>query len=56
MRPLVAHCHFDLGRLFKTTGRPDHAREHLLTAARLYREMDMDGWRDQAGAEMKQLV
>ena len=42
MRPLIAHCHFELGNLFGKAGEPDHAREHLGEATRLYREMDMN--------------
>ena len=56
MRPLAAHCHFDLGRLLGEAGHADHAKEHLVTAARLYREMDMDVWRDNADAEMQRLA
>jgi tetratricopeptide (TPR) repeat protein len=44
MRPLVAHCHFGLGKLYRSTGSPEHAREHLATATRMYREMDMGFW------------
>jgi tetratricopeptide (TPR) repeat protein len=56
MRPLVAHCHLDLGKLFRKAGRPEHAREHLLMAVTLYREMEMHVWQDQADAEMGQLA
>jgi class 3 adenylate cyclase/tetratricopeptide (TPR) repeat protein len=56
MRPLVAHCHFDLGRLFRRIDRRGHAREHLVTATILYRELDMRTWRHQADAEMRQLA
>jgi len=41
MRPLVAHCHFGLGRLFRRTGKLQPAREHLTTATTMYRDMDM---------------
>ncbi len=49
MRPLAAHCHLGLGRLYRNAG--DHARgqEHLTTAARLYREMDIGFWLDPLG-------
>jgi class 3 adenylate cyclase/tetratricopeptide (TPR) repeat protein len=56
MRPLVAHCHFGLGKLWGRTGRPEQAREHLTTATTMYREMDMRLWLEQAGAEMKGLA
>ncbi len=44
MRPLVAHCHFGLGALYRRTGRSGPAREHLNTARTMYREMDMRFW------------
>jgi hypothetical protein len=39
MRPLVAHCHFGLGRLYRRTGNPAQAQEHLTTATAMYGEM-----------------
>jgi class 3 adenylate cyclase/tetratricopeptide (TPR) repeat protein len=56
MRPLVAHCHFGLGKLSGRTGRPEQAQEHLTTATTMYREMDMRFWRERAEAEMKELA
>jgi predicted ATPase/class 3 adenylate cyclase len=41
MRPLIAHCHFGLGRLHRRTENLDLARQHLVTATTMYREMDM---------------
>ena len=54
MRPLVAHCHFHLGKRFRKTDRPEQAREHLTRATAMYREMDMRFWLDQAEAEIRQ--
>ena len=34
MRPLVAHCHLGLGKLYRRTGDGAKAEEHLTTAAR----------------------
>jgi class 3 adenylate cyclase/tetratricopeptide (TPR) repeat protein len=48
MRPLVAHCHLGLGRLYRRTGKADEARNHLATAATMYREMEMRLWLEQA--------
>ena len=48
MRPLVAHCHLGLGKLFARTGKRDQAREHLTTATTMYREMGMAFWLEQA--------
>jgi len=52
MRPLVAHCHLGLGKLYRRTGKCEQAQEHLGTASTMYREMDMRFWLDQAGAEL----
>ena len=56
MRPLVAHCHFHLGKLFRKANQEERAREHLTTATTMYREMDMRCWLDQAEAEMRELA
>jgi len=47
MRPVIAHCHLGLGRLYRRTGQPEHAHENLATAMTMYREMDMDFWLEQ---------
>ena len=51
MRPLIAHCHFGLGKLSQRTGKSELAREHLALAASMYREMDMRFYLEQAEAE-----
>jgi len=51
MPPLVAHCHLGLGRLYRRTGKPQEAQEHLTTATTMYREMGMAYWLEQAEAE-----
>jgi tetratricopeptide (TPR) repeat protein len=48
MRPLVAHCHFGLGKLYLRTGKGDEAHEHLTTATTMYEEMGMWFWLEQA--------
>ena len=55
MCPLVAHCHFGLGKLDQQSKRKQ-AREHLTTATTLYREMDMRFWLEQAEGEMRGLA
>jgi tetratricopeptide (TPR) repeat protein len=52
MRPLVAHCHLGLGKLYCRTGQPEHARDNLTTAMKMYREMDMGFWLKQEEADM----
>ena len=44
MRPLVAHCHLGLGRLYRRTGKPEQAQERLNTATAMYGEMGMTYW------------
>ena len=56
MRPLVAHCHLGLGKLYRRTAKPEQAQEHLRTATTMYREMDMRFWPEQAEAEMSALM
>ena len=51
-RPVVAHCHLGLGKLYRRTGKQDHGREHFITAATMYREMEMPLWLEQVEAEM----
>jgi tetratricopeptide (TPR) repeat protein len=55
MRPLVAHCHHGLGRLYGQTGRGEQARAALSTAIELYRAMDMTFWLPQAEAALAQV-
>jgi tetratricopeptide (TPR) repeat protein len=55
MRPLVAHCHLGLGKLYRRTGKRDQAREHLTTAMTMYREMDMRFHLEQVEAESMEL-
>jgi tetratricopeptide (TPR) repeat protein len=47
MRPLVAHCHLGLGKLYRRNGEADLARDNLAAAATMYREMDMGFWLEQ---------
>jgi hypothetical protein len=55
MRPLVAHCHLGLGKLYRRTGQREQAREHLTTATTMYSEIDMMFWLEQAGPELREL-
>jgi class 3 adenylate cyclase/tetratricopeptide (TPR) repeat protein len=52
LRPLIARCHFGLGKLYRRTGNRQQAHEHLTTATTMYREMEMKYWLEQAEAEM----
>jgi class 3 adenylate cyclase/tetratricopeptide (TPR) repeat protein len=53
MRPLVARCYLDLGRLARRMGQRQRGQEHLSTAAGMLRDMGMHLWLEQAEAEMK---
>jgi tetratricopeptide (TPR) repeat protein len=55
MRPLQAHCHLGLGKLYGEIGRQDDACTELQTAIGLYRAMDMTFWLPQAEAALEQL-
>ena len=47
MRPLIAHCHLGLGKLYLRTGQREQGHEYLTIATTLYREMDMQFWLEQ---------
>ncbi len=53
MRPLVAHCHLGLGKLYQRMGKRQEAHEHLSTATTMYREMGMRFYREHAEAAMR---
>jgi hypothetical protein len=55
MRPLQAHCHAGLGRLYAKIGRPEPACAELSTAIDLYRAMDMTFWLPQTEAALAQV-
>ena len=55
MRPIVAHCHRGLGKLYPRMGKRQQAHEHLATATTMYREMGMTYWLEKAKAEMTEL-
>ena len=48
MRPLVARCRLGLGRLHATVGQRPLADGELTEARRLFRDMGMAFWVDQA--------
>lgn len=53
MRPLAAHCHLGLGKCYHRIRDGVNAREHLMNAVTMYREMDMGFWLEKAAAEMR---
>jgi len=56
MRPLLAHCHLGLGKLYTKIGRRAEARAELSAAIALYRAMEMTFWLPQAEATLAQVV
>jgi tetratricopeptide (TPR) repeat protein len=55
MRPLMAHCHLGLGKLYLKTGRWEQAGAELSTAVELYRAMNMMFWLPQAEAALAEV-
>ena len=55
MRPLVAHCHLGLGRLYGQMGQGAQARAALSAAIALYRTLDMTFWLPQAEVALAQV-
>jgi hypothetical protein len=54
MRPLVAHCHHRLGRLYSQTGRREEARTELSAGIAKYRAMNTAFWLPQPEAALAQ--
>ncbi len=52
MRPLQAHCHLGLGKLYRRMGRLDEARAELSTAVEMLGEMGMTFWLPEAQGEL----
>ena len=56
MRPLVAHCHLGLGRLYRRADKRPSALDHLRAATAMFREMEMPWWLDATEQEGKLLT
>ena len=54
-RPLVAHCHLGLGKLYWRIAKRAEAEAKLVIAAKLYGAMGMPFWLERAEAEMRKL-
>ena len=44
MRSLVAHCHFQLSKVYGKVDQQERAGDHLTTAMAMSREIDMRFW------------
>jgi hypothetical protein len=54
-RPLAAHCHLGLGKLYRRIGDGAKAEKQLIAARAMYREMDMGFWLEKAEAALGQV-
>jgi len=52
MRPLLAHCCFELGQFHKRIGENEKARSELMKASEIYRSLDMGFWQPKADATL----
>ena len=55
MRPLIAHCHVGLGKLYRRIDNTQQARTYLTDGVAMMREMQMGLWLERAEAELKEL-
>ncbi|HEV8310670.1 MAG TPA: sigma 54-interacting transcriptional regulator [Methylomirabilota bacterium] len=51
MRPLQAHCHLGLSRLYRRTADPPRSATHRASATALFHQMDMRWWLERAAGE-----
>jgi len=51
MRPLAAHAHAGLWRLYRRRSELTKPREHLAVAMKMYRDMGMRFWLDRLEGE-----
>ena len=56
MRPVIAHCHLGLGKLYRRMGKREQAREHLTIATTMYRDMGMTYWLEEVRTETRDLA
>jgi hypothetical protein len=52
--PVALRQHLGVGRLYRRTGNPEQAQEHLSIATTMYREMGMTYWLKEAETESRQ--
>jgi tetratricopeptide (TPR) repeat protein len=55
LRPLLAHSHVGLGKLYWQTDNLHKAKEHLTDGVTMMRDMQMGRWLEKAEAELKEL-
>ena len=55
MRPLQAHCHRGLGKLYSQTGQTEQAHAELSTSIDMYRDMEMTFWLPETEASLDEV-
>ena len=55
MRPLAAHCHRGLGKLYSQIEQAEQARVELPIAIEMYRNMEMTFWLLEAAAALDEM-
>ena len=55
MRPLAAHCHAGLGRLYRHSDKKEEAEKHFAASATMYRQMGMTFWLEKAEVQVRNL-
>src|SRR5262249_59014584 len=55
MRPLQAHCHVGLGKVFAAVGAPEQVRAEINAAIDLYRSMEMNLWLGRVDAAVRSI-
>jgi hypothetical protein len=55
MRPLIAHCHVGLGKLYRRSGDLQMTTKHLNNGVTMMREMEMGLWLERAETELREL-
>ena len=55
MRPLIAHCHVGLGKLYRRVGDRERAKRHLTDGVAMMRAMEMGLWLENAEAEFQKI-
>jgi len=56
MRPLQAHCHLGLGKVYAAVGAVEQARAEMAAATDLYRSMEMNLWLVRADALLNNMT
>jgi tetratricopeptide (TPR) repeat protein len=56
MRPLQAHCHLGLGKVYAAVGAVEQTRAEMVAATDLYRSMEMNLWLARANTILKDIT